>query len=577
MRNNFIVRYAPVLLLSAIILALFTVMALRGLELGYFGDLLNSRFLLDKLGVRGGIEWMAFTLGRRHILGSVQHGLMHVLAPDHSSIWYGSALLTQFLAAIPAYALVNSLLRGQRRWIAFGVALAFMLHVRQLYSPLDISTRAFINISFMAQLLSLWAYLHYVRDQRRSLWMRDVSLLLYFVALNLYETAALFFLLHPLLAWHEEYQQRRILSRDWLWQMAKDNFWYGFILVAYLAFLLLYLPSDGVGTGLNSLSDRLFALLNAELHPLLFAERYAPAFAMPWLPLTLLLIAATALGIGWWRSRHRTETALPDAAPVRSTLGLMIVLGVGMMVLNMGVAVQVNMTQDIRFVYPFAFGFTLAVVGLLALLAQSLPHRPGTAVFAGGIALLAAPGVGVALDVQQQYLDAQAARSTILEAIFEAVPAIERDGSGATPYLLIFTDPDETRQLYHDLRADDAYLPMLFEMEYGLGINVDMVLYDVPDARCHSEGQSAAQHLSLCMVAQDGLLYSTLRPPYYHERTYQPGSTEHLILLYYDADTQTAQVLDTGPPELLAQANIVERDPVDWQTNWDILPQSQRP
>jgi hypothetical protein len=65
------------------------------------------------------------------------------------------------------------------------------------------------------------------------------------------------------------------------------------------------------------------------------------------------------------------------------------------------------------------------------------------------------------------------------------------------------------------------------------------------------------------VVEPEGI-YSPLRPGV----AIDPN---RLVILYYDSQTQSAHVLDEVPAEMLATANIVERAPIEWRTNYDLL------
>jgi len=181
-------------------------------------------------------------------------------------------------------------------------------------------------------------------------------------------------------------------------------------------------------------------------------------------------------------------------------------------------------------------------------------------VFALVVAFLVSTGTTRMFQVQQNYLHEYESREAVKTAIFEAVPSWNGD---TPPYLLIYSDSHPTRDLA--LHAQDVKFPLMFDMMYGVdGIAADAIYPDVPASSAPAPDVPGSRYNGPFIVVEPEGIYSPLQPGV-------PIDPQRLIILYYDSRTKTAQVVDEIPADVLANANIIERAPIEWRTNYDLI------
>jgi len=574
------VTLSPYLILGVFSLVLFMMQFRIGFDLGYWADILKSRYVFHDLGTRAGLEWITFIIQRRHLLSSFQHMLFHVLSPDHAGIWYGSTILTHYLLAFPLFLLSDTMLRGKARWLSLGAALFAITYDRQFFEFYEFSTRAFLHVALILQILSFWFYVLYVRSQRMNIWWRDLAIFNYFLALNLYETTALYFVLYPLLAYLEDWRNgyfKQHTPLKWLVQLINDLIWMPVLMVLYLAFLMLFLPSNEISTSFANAGGKILNVLRVEWDISLLLARLQPALMGTGLLMTAALFVLFFMGGAlWYIAENRSSTAgesNDSQSDMQRAVGVLLLLGLGMMVLNLMLAVQVSLLPppvSVRTIYPFVAGSAFALFALLYFFIQVVPMRWIQAGFVGFIiAVNVAPAPAYWMALHQDYATQNDERNQILNAIMEAVPEVPRQ---ATPYFLIFTDEASNEAVYSTLRAGDFNFPRWFEMAYNTNdFGVDVVRYDLPppdpDTLTPEEiRRGGTVHI---IAAEDGI-YSTLRAAPLRTE-YAPNPPSDLIIIRYDHETGIAELVDEAPAELLEIANIVELAPVEWRTNYDLL------
>ena len=119
-------------------------------------------------------------------------------------MWYALTLALHFLVGPFIFLLVDTLQCGQRRWLAMAVALLFVFDTLQTPSNIEFPTGWDHRIFLICALLSLWAYVRFVRARRQQPGWYMLSFLAYMLAIMTYEQSFFFFLLHPLIALVEE-------------------------------------------------------------------------------------------------------------------------------------------------------------------------------------------------------------------------------------------------------------------------------------------------------------------------------------------------------------------------------------
>jgi hypothetical protein len=96
------------------------------------------------------------------------------------------------------------------------------------------------------------------------------------------------------------------------------------------------------------------------------------------------------------------------------------------------------------------------------------------------------------------------------------------------------------------------------------GIAADAIYPDVPASAAPAPDVPGSLYSGPYIVVEPEGIYSPLNPRV-------PIDPQRLVIVYYDSQTQTARILDDLPPEVLETANIVQRAPIEWRTNYDLI------
>ena len=556
-------RLWPYLLLIILLAAVFAALAALGLDLGFIGDVLAYEYHYDRLGIQGGMSWLVHVEWQRHLLGALYSAPVHWLFPGQSAAWYGFAFLLHFANSVLCFLLVDTILRGQRRWLAFAAALIFAFDALQIPEHFEFPTGTHRKAALFLALLSLWFYLQWVRRERRNRWWRELSLASYAIAVASYEQTALFFLLHPVIAYFEDRPRIDGWFR-WLAHVCLDSIWYPAFFVAYMFVLSELFPNSGqLSLSIGRIIEQMLAALGIYLGPSDFFGRLLPAFENGWLFLTLAVGAGMFVILWVWQA-HRTESEWTKSF-WRESRGEVALIALGLAMIAVSIAALAPTTWSLttfpKLFYPAAVGFGMAVSGLLAWLLERVPNaavRHG--LFALAVAFLVGTGTTRLFQLQQEYIRQHEAREAVKAAILEAVPAWE---GSALPYLLIVSDAHPSRDLA--LHAQDLKFPLMFDMLYGVdGIAADAIYPDVPASAAPPPDVPGSLYSGPYIVVEPEGIYSPLQPGI-------PIDPQRLVILYYDDQTQTAHILDELPPDVLATANIVERAPIEWRTNDDLI------
>ena len=173
--------------------AAYLLLAARGFSLGVHGDVLNYQYHYHFDGVVGGMNWLVTSHWQRHLLGAVFSAPLHALAPGRADLWYALALAAHFAVAIAVFALVDALQGNRRRWLALGISLLFAFDALQTPSTLGFATGTHRKAALLLALVALWAYLRFIRGQRRQYAWHMLHVACFCTALMIYEQSILFF------------------------------------------------------------------------------------------------------------------------------------------------------------------------------------------------------------------------------------------------------------------------------------------------------------------------------------------------------------------------------------------------
>jgi hypothetical protein len=478
-------------------------------------------------------------------------------------------MLVHFANGLAVLLLTDTLLRGRNRPVALATALLFVFHALQIESHFAFPTGGHRKSALLLSLVSLWLFTLYVRGGRANRWQREGALALYIAAVATYEQTALFFLLHPVIALFEDTRngalalhgagQGRALIR-WAVRVALDSIWYPVFIIVYLFMLRVLFPEgrDHLSFSPTYIWRQFSSALWMEFNPADFWARLSPALTAGGLWLTALAGAAAAALVGW----ATPETASREA---RRDLWFVTVLGAAIMLVSIaGVAPTAwILTAHPRLIYPTAVGFGMLAAGGLTLLLTSLPNpvlRRGVFVLAIGV--LVGGGAGVLFYQQGEFLRANNTRQAVLNAVKTAIPVWAEDAP--PPYILLVSDSHISNDLA--LNARDSRFPYLFDLLYEReGILVDGLYYDVDPALAPPDDLPGARYNGQFIVVEPEGIYSPLLP-------FVPIDPARLVIVYYDSKLGTARVLDSLTDDLRTGANIVERAPLEWATNWRLIP-----
>ena len=533
-------------LLLAILLLTFFALALRGFKLGFYGDVVAHQFHFHFDGMSGWFAWLR-DAWQRHLLGGLVTAPLHLLTPGRYDLWYALSYGAHFAVVPVVFLFVDTLGRGNRRWLAFAAALLFCFDSLQNPSHIDMSVGMIYKFSLLFALLSLYAYLRFVRGGRRQLLWHSVSVAFYAIAIMLYEFTMLFFLLHALIAYVEGNRDRR-----WLWLSARDS-----LLHVFIAGLYVYLLLSLFGRG-NA---------NLMLSPAYIMEQIGDGMRLLWSPAEIVsrvteaaaqspfwLLALLALLISLFFGLWIIKVDADSDADSPWTPGWIIVLGCLISLLSMANTAPASwkFVWHERLLYAASAGGAMTIVGLLALAVQR-QRRVGGALFAAAMAILVAPAICFPFEYQAEIRQRDKTSRGVHRAIYAALPRFVAE---ASPYLLLLTDGQPEAELA--LSARDVNFPHIFAMRYGIrGFRADALLYA-------AAGESATQQIQLLEAG----IVSPLTPD-------EIISYDRVVIVAYDHESKSAALLDELPQEALERGNFDNRAGLiasDIRTNRALMP-----
>jgi hypothetical protein len=546
---------APLLFLLVVALIMTVLLVLRGLNLGFWGDLLAYEYHYQTLGIRGGMNWLVMGHWGRHFLGALYSAPIHRLFPGNSTAWYLAAFLTHFATGIAFFLFSDTLLRRRMRWLSMASALIFFFSTTESWASFEFPTLAARNGATILTFLSLWAYIRYLRSKARF-WY-GVSLFSFVISVMSYEQNALLFVVYPVLAYFEDRPVGLRVWLRWLGQVLGDLVIYAGFVVIYLIILLEIIPTESnFSSSISYFFRQILEGLNVLLNPLAMWSRALPAFEGSALLITLMLAIGVFALIAAWVLRDRSAESVDDGVKV-------ILVGGAIIFANLvSVAPTIFPTQDsLRLLYLAVGGTALLLLGVLHLLIRSRMVK--AIAVAGLVAFLVAPGITEIFQFQQQY----DARNVQRQAVLNAVAAVVKLRPGAEkPYILLVTEADPDSQL--SLYAQDINFPFMMDMAlHTVGLSADVLYFDVPESLKPAPSQSSRSYIGRFIVADTDGIYSSVRPG-------TPIDPARLVLVSYDATRQSARILDVLPPDILSHANIVQRASIPWRTNFDLLQNS---
>lgn len=569
-RQQLITRLYPYILLSVVLLTFFVLLALLGLNLGFVGDILGFEYHFANDGITGGLQY-TLDHDRRHFLSGIFYAVLHFLFPNQPAAWYGTSIFLHFGNAFVGFLLTDTLLSGKRRWLSFAIALMFAFHLNQVVDHFEIATGGHLKLGLGLALFSLWCYLRYVRGGRKAVLWRDSAGIAYVIAFMLYESTFLFFLINPLIAYIEDHRAGRLTTwQRWLWQNIQDTFWYPMFFLIYVALLSVMIPPAKDRFFIAHIPNNIIGALRTEFWIGDYLNRLSPLLTATGLPLMAAAAAGFAVLIGIWRHVDVPQTSKREAQTPISNLGYILLVGAGIVLTNI-IAVAASewyLPDAPRLIYPAAFGASILICGGIAWLTDRLPRRSlRAAVFALITVIFIAPGTIRFTQAQAQYQQEFVARQRVIDAVVRAVPAWQGD---TPPYLLLVSDlqPDELA-----LHALDIRFPYNWDMAYGVeGILADAVYrrdnprfpQDLP-----ADDEPIERYVGTYIVIENNTIYSAVRPGI-------PIDPARLVIIYYDSITDTARVLDSLPEDVLANGNIIRRDPMPLTTNFSLIASQER-
>ena len=535
--------------LALILAGAYLALAVRGFALGFYSDIVAYQYHFALRGVFGGMNWLVTEYWQRHLLGGLFAIPLHLFAPDRYDLWYALTLALHFLVGPFIFLLVDTLQCGQRRWLGFAIALAFLFDPLQTPSNIEFPTGWDHRTFLICALLSLWAYLRFVRSGRRRPGWYMLSFLAYMLAIMTYEQSFFFFLLHPIIAHVEERRHSaRRLTRRRLWLNLRDALPYAFFLLIYVYLLRILFSGDSFAMSLSpahiarQTADGMAVIFN----PLDFARRLAQAATIGqwWVVILLALVIGLAFHIWIPRSGDDGQRII-WSPPLLAGFGFLLAL---LSVLNSAPTIM-PLALHTRLLFAGSLGQALVLIGLLGWMAER-NRRVGGLAFALALAMILAPGISYFYEHQAIHLERGEVSEQVFESIYAAIPEF---APGAEPYLLLAADQDPEMDLY--LHPRDVNFPRVFALRYGIeNFRADALLFD------HAGTRKLAQIRLL-----EGGIVSPLRPR-------EVIGYDRLVIIEYDSVTNSVEVLDRLPDEVLQQGNFEIDADVRLTTNWSLLP-----
>jgi len=540
--------WTPYIVLLFILGVTYAVLAIRGFALGYYGDVVAYQWHYTFDGVFGGMNGLITRHWERHLLGALFSAPLHIVFPQRYDLWYALALFLHVSLGMVIFLLVDTLQQGKRRWLALVVALFFVFDTFQTPSNLEFATGSHRKGSLILALLSLWAYIHFVRSKREQLSWYILNLTTFLLAIMIYEQSFFFFALHPLIAFMEDRRTGEFsISPRYLWITVRDSFLHGVMVLIYV-YLLLSLFTGGNDnlqlTPAYILSQIIDGLM-FQFNPVLIVERLSQAVAISQLWVIGLLGIVVFVFFGAWIGLTDNESYETPWTPF-----WIILFGLGLMLLNLLNVSPTVWTFDThaRLIYASSVGAGMVMAGVLAWLV-GLNRRIGGVVFALVMAIFLSPGISFLYEQHVVYRQQDEASNAVYNAIYEAIPAF---ADGAEPYLLLMTDLDADAELA--LHPQDFNFPRIFAMHYDIQeFRADAILYDIDQSL-------TSQRIQL---TDDGII-SPLRPD---ERI----AYDRVLIVQYDSQTGQATMLDRLPDDVLATGNFDGETDMPIVTHFDLL------
>ena len=534
------------LTLAGILLATYGAMALRGFNLGLYSDILAYIWHYETRGIRGGMNWLVVEHWERHLAGALASAPIQVLFPGNDDAWYAIALLIHFTNAFLLYFFFNYWQRRKHRILFFVAVLLFAFNALQVRPHIEFATGTHTKIALTLSIISLWAYIHYVRTHRQYLVLYNLSWFCFALAGAIYEQALFFFLLHPFLAALGEWG-KPITAVRWRYglRLILDMVPFGLFVVGYVYLLDVLFISSNSQPSPEYVVRQIWTGFNMALNPLAILEQSQLGWQGEWSLVAVGISSLAAFGLWYWW--QKIETQVTDWWQI-------IVLGASVIILNLlNVApTDFAISSAPRLIYVSAIGTGLIYAVLSSLIAVKIQSQKiGGVVFAFVPALMIGSGAAHFFQLQSFYLQRDNAREAVKAAIYEALPEWDEE---TPPYFIIITDvhPFDDLALY----AQDIGFPYMFDLLYDTeGILADAVYTDIT-----APPQTSGQHI---IATEDGII-----SPIRQDLRIDPA---RLVVVSYDSATQSAQILDAVPPDVLAAGNFYEEVPFDWQTNRDYL------
>ncbi len=544
----------PWIALSLVYGAAFAALAARGFALGFYGDVLAYHYHYHFDGLIGGMNWLVSEHWQRHLLGALFSAPLHALAPDRYDLWYALALAAHFAVGIAVFLLVDALQGSERRWLALGISLLFVFDPLQTPSTLGFATGTHRKAALLLALLALWAYLRFVRGRRQQLAWYSLNVACFGAALMIYEQSIFFFLLQPLIAYIED---RRLgafsASRTYVGLIVRDVALHVAFAGLYIYLLLILFPGGNSNLALSpehilrQFADALALLFS----PLELVGRLGAAAALSQVWLLMLL----ALGVGGLFGSCLWFAPRANANATAWTPGWLAVFGLLLTILNIAGTAPTHWVYrgHERLLYASSVGSAMLILCSLAWLHER-HRRVGGALIWLCLALTLAPGISFVYEQQAILRAEDATSSRAIDAIVEAIPAFAPE---ARPYLLLVSNADPQSELA--LHPGDVRFPYLFALRYGIrDFRADALLHD------HAEKYPAMGSLKM---TEAGII-SPLSP---HEQI----AYERVIIVAYDSESDSAQVLEQIPEAALRDTNIINESGAILETNWLLLPNQE--
>lgn len=541
----------PWIALCLVYAAAFAALAARGFALGYYGDVLAYHYHYHFDGLIGGMNWLVSEHWQRHLLGALFSAPLHALAPGRYDLWYALALAAHFAVGMAVFLLVDALQGGERRWLALGISLLFVFDPLQTPSTLGFATGTHRKAALLLALLALWSYLRFVRGRRQQLAWYSLNVACFGAALMIYEQSIFFFLLQPLIACIED---RRLgifsASRSYAWLILRDVALHVAFAGVYIYLLLILFPggNSNLALGPEHILRQFADALSLLFSPLEVAGRLGAAAALSqvWLLILLALGVAGMFGSCLWFSPRANANA------TAWTPGWLAIFGLLLTILNIAGTAPTHWVFRVheRLLYASSVGSAMLILCILAWLRER-HRRVGGALILLCLSLTLAPGISFVYEQQAILRAEDESSSRAIDAIVEAIPAFAPE---AQPYLLLVSNADPQSELA--LHPGDVRFPYLFALRYGIrDFRADALLHD------HAEKYPAMGSLKM---AEAGII-SPLSPQ-------EAIAYERVIIVAYDSDSDSAQVLERIPEAALRDTNIINESAARLETNWLLLP-----